>query len=173
MRKAFGLALVGAALLTASLSATTVLYVPVGKSVQLSDVVLIGHVLHTEAAYNAEGEIVTKVHLLVQEPLKGSVRPGEVFIFDAWGGTLDGVTREAVGEAKYRNGDKVLVMLENLDGDYHTLGLAFGKWSILRDKNGAQIAVRSLDDLHMVGVTETPIEKIPLKTLRQFVKNPF
>ncbi len=173
MKKVVILALVAAAWLTTSLSATTVLYVPLSKSIQMSDMVLVGHVLKLEGDYNRAGDVVTKVHLLVEESLKGSVKAGDVFVFDAWGGDVDGVHVETVGEARYRLGDKVLVQLEDIDGEFHTLGLSFGKWNVRPSKEGMQEAVRSLDDLHMVGVTEVPAQKIPLQKMRQLVRNPF
>ena len=137
----------------------------------MSDAVLVGHVLRMEAAYNAEGEIVTRVELLVEESLKGDVRPGDVFTFDAWGGSLDGVNVETVGEARYRLGQKVLVQLENIDGEYHTLGLSFGKWDVgRRMPRASQWISRSLSDLNVVGITEAPVEKMPLRQMREVAR---
>ena len=64
----------------------------------------------------AEGEIVTEVSLLVEEPLKGWARPGEIFTFHAWGGSLDGTTVETVGEALGLGQDAVVRGLESLAG---------------------------------------------------------
>lgn len=166
MRKVCVLTLLAVALTAASVSATTVAYVPVKKAFQLSDVVLVGHVLGIEAEYNASGEIVTKINLLVEENLKGWVNAGEVFSFHAYGGSLDGVNVETVGEAKYRLGQKVLVQLEDIDGEFHTLGLSFGKWDVIRGNDGRSWAVRSLDDLNMLGVDESPVTRIPLDRMR-------
>lgn len=173
MKKVFILALVAAAWLATTLSATTVLYVPLGKSIQMSDMVLVGHVLKTEADYNRNGEIVTKIHLLVEESFKGAVRPGEVFVFDAWGGSLDDFNVVTVGEAQYHLGEKVMVQLEDLDGEYHTLGLSFGKWNVIRAKDGSELITRDLSDLNVVGVNETPIQRIPLRNLRQLARDAF
>jgi hypothetical protein len=170
MKKVLVLAVVLAALCAVSASATTVLYVPMHKSVDLSDFILVGHVLRMEPAYNAEGEIVTRIALLVEESLKGTVRAGDVFTFDAWGGSLDGVMVETVGEAKYRLGEKVLVQLESIDGEYHTLGLSFGKWNVAQDRDGRPAITRSLSDLNMVGVDEAPVERFPLQKLREIVQ---
>lgn len=167
MKRALVLSLLVGLLAAIPLSATTVLYVPMHQSVRLSDEVLVGYVLGMEPAYNAEGEIVTRVSLLVEENLKGDARPGEVFIFDAWGGSLDGVTVETVGEARYRLGEKVLVQLEDLDGEFHTLGLSFGKWSVVRGRDGSPRIQRSLDDLSMVGVMEAPVQELPLARMRE------
>lgn len=170
MRKVFVLALLAAALCAVTASATTVMYVPIRQSVQMSDLVLVGHVLNTKAVYNAEGEIVTEVSLLVEEPLKGWARPGEIFTFHAWGGSLDGTVVETVGEARYNLGEKVLVQLENIDGELHTLGLSFGKWNVVRDDTGTPWVMRKLDDLNVVGLTESPTTRMPLDRMREIVR---
>ena len=167
MRRAIVLSVLAAALCASALSATTVVYVPIERSIALSDAVLVGHVLRMEAAYNADGEIVTRIDLLVEESLKGDVKPGDIFTFDAWGGSLEGVHVETVGEARYRLGQKVLVQLEAIDGEYHTLGLSFGKWDVVRDAKDVQWITRSLADLNVVGVTEVPVEKMPLRAMRE------
>jgi hypothetical protein len=170
MRRAIILTALAVALCASALSATTVLYVPIDRSIELSEMVLVGHVLRMEAAYNADGEIVTRVALLVEESLKGDVKPGDVLTFDAWGGSLDGVNVETAGEARYRLGQKVLVQLENVNGEYHTLGLSFGKWDVSKDAKGKQWISRSLSDLNVVGVNEAPVEKMPLHRMREAVR---
>jgi hypothetical protein len=170
MRRAIILTALAVALCASAVSATTVLYVPIDKSIEMSEMVLVGHVLRMEAAYNGDGEIVTRVALLVEESLKGDVKPGDVLTFDAWGGSLDGVNVETAGEARYRLGQKVLVQLENVNGEYHTLGLSFGKWDVSKDAKGKQWISRSLSDLNVVGVNEAPVEKMPLRQMREAVR---
>lgn len=170
MKKALALTLALAALCAVSASATTVLYVPMNKSVDLSDVILLGHVLRMEPTYNAEGEIVTRIDLLVEEGLKGNAEAGGIFSFFARGGSLDGVHVETVGEARYNLGEKVLVQLESIDGEYYTLGLAFGKWSVAQERDGRQVMIRKLSDLHLVGVDETPVERFPMHRMREIAR---
>ena len=170
MKRVFMLGLLALLLAGAAAQATTVLYVPLKKSIQMSEYVLVGHVQRLEAAYNAEGEIVTRVHLLVEESLKGDIQKGEVFVFHARGGVLDGVRVETVGEARYGLGDKVLVQLENIQGEYHTLGLSFGKWNVIREKDGSSSVLRSLFDLNLVGVTESPATILPLRQMREIAR---
>ncbi|HET9226604.1 MAG TPA: hypothetical protein VFR31_08040 [Thermoanaerobaculia bacterium] len=170
MKRLFLFGLLALLLAGAAAQATTVMYVPIKKSIQMSDYVLVGHVQRLEAGYNAEGEIVTRVHLLIEESIKGDLQRGEVFVFHARGGSLDGVRVETVGEARYELGDKVLVQLENIQGEYHTLGLSFGKWNVVREKDGSSTVVRSLFDLNMVGVTESPVTILPLNRMRQIAR---
>lgn len=170
MRRAIVLSALAVALCASALSATTVLYVPIDRSIEMSEAVLVGHVLHMEAVYNGEGEIVTRIDLLVEESLKGNARAGEVVTFEAFGGSLDGVNVETVGEARYRLGQKVLVQLENVNGELHTLGLSFGKWDVTKDAKGQSWISRSLSDLNVVGITEAPVEKMPLRQMRDIVR---
>jgi hypothetical protein len=170
MRKPFVLALLCLMLLAGTVSATTIAYVPMSRSVQMSDLVLIGYVVGLEPVLNHDGEIVTRVDLLVETPLKGGAGQGQVFSFHAWGGHLDGVNVETVGEARYRLGEKVLVQLESIEGEYHTLGLAFGKWDVVRDAAGKPWIKRDLSDLDMVGITEAPVEQIPLDRMLRTVR---
>jgi hypothetical protein len=170
MKRVLMLGLLALMLAATVAQATTVLYVPVKKSIQLSDYVLVGSVVRLEPAYNADGEVVTRVHLLVEESLKGDLRQGEVFVFDAWGGSLDGMTVETVGEARYNQGDRVMVQLESIQGEYHTLGLSFGKWNVVREDDGSSTVVRSLFDLNMVGLNEVPVTKLPLSRMRDIAR---
>ncbi len=170
MKKVLMIGLLSLLLAAVVAQATTVLYVPIKKSIQLSDYVLVGSVTRLEPAYDAQGQIVTRVHLLVEESLKGDIRGGEEFVFTAWGGSLDGMTTETVGEARYNLGDRVLVQLESIEGEYHTLGLSFGKWNVVRENDGSSTAVRSLFDLNLVGLSEAPVTKLPLSRMREFVR---
>jgi opacity protein-like surface antigen len=170
MKRAVLFSVLAAVLFSVAAAATTVVYVPMRKSIQMSDLVLVGHVLSLDAAYNKDGDIVTRVTLLVEEGLKGGAGPGEIVTFDAWGGSLDGVHIETVGEAKYKMGDKVLVQLEDVDGALHTLGLSFGKWDIVRDEKNETWAVRSLFDLNMVGLNEAPVTRVRVGTVRELAR---
>lgn len=167
MKRALVLMLLAVVVASASLSATTVLYVPMKKSIQLSDMVLVGHVLAMEPTYNADREIVTEVSLLVEESFKGFAQAGEIVKFHVWGGSLDGVHMETSGEARYRLGEKVLVQLEDIQGELHTLGLSFGKWNVYKEKDNSQWISRDLRDLNLVGVNETAVERMPLNQMRE------
>jgi hypothetical protein len=170
MRRAIVLTALAVALCASAVSATTVQYVPIDKSIDLSEAVLVGHVFGMEAEYNRGGEIVTRIDLLVEESFKGNAKGGEIVSFYAFGGSLDGVNVETVGEARYKLGQKVMVQLENIDGELHTLGLSFGKWDVGKDAKGMQWATRSLSDLNVVGINEAPVEKIPLHRMRDIVR---
>jgi hypothetical protein len=170
MRKPFVLSLTGLVLWAAVASATTIAYIPMKKAIQMSDMVLIGYVVGMKPGYDREGQVVTRIDLLVESSLKGRAEHGQVFSFNAWGGRLDGMNIEKPGEARYKLGQKVLVQLENIDGEYHTLGLAFGKWDVVRDSAGASWIIRNLGGLNLVGLTEVPVERLPLDHMRRTVR---
>ena len=103
MKKSVVFALLCLVLGAVAASATTIVYQPLRRSVQMSDLVLVGYVVGVGAEYNRDGEIVTKVDVLVEERLKGLVQSGEIFSFHAWGGRLDGVDNGTVFSI-WRNG---------------------------------------------------------------------
>ena len=153
------------------LMATSVVFVSKEESVKLSELILIGRVTNVVTTYDKEGQIVRRVTLAVKESLKGKVQPGSSFTFRAWGGVKDGVRDEALGEAKYRTGENILVQLEKVEGAYHTLGLSFGKWNVEKDKTGREMIRRDLSGLTGVktGKAEVPV-LMELKQMRELVQ---
>jgi hypothetical protein len=55
---------------------------------------------------------------------KGSVRRGETVTFHTRGGEVDGEISEAVGEAAFKTGERVLVFIESVDGRLYNLALS-------------------------------------------------
>lgn len=153
------------------LMATTVAFVSNEDSVRMSEVILIGRVVNVENTYDREGQIVRNITVAVREVLKGKAQPGATFIFRAWGGVKDGVRDEALGEAKYKAGERVLLQLENIDGAYHTLGLSFGKWNLEKDKAGREMIRRDLSGLMGVKTEKAPVPVVmELRQMRELVK---
>ena len=153
------------------LMATTILFVSNEESVRMSELILIGRVVNVENTYDREGQIVRNITLSVKEVLKGKVQPGANFTFRAWGGVKDGVRDEALGEAKYKVGEKVLLQLENVEGAYHTLGLSFGKWNVEKEKAGREMIRRDLSGLTGVKAEKAPVPMIlELKQMRELVQ---
>ncbi len=153
------------------LMATSVVFVSNERSVQLSDLILIGRVVNVETTYDREGQIIRNITLAVSEVLKGKAQVGSHFTFRAWGGLKDGVRDEALGEAQYKAGEKVLLQLENIDGFYHTLGLSFGKWNVEKDKTGRELIRRDLLGLMGVKTEKAPVPVLmELKQMRELVQ---
>ncbi len=158
-------------LFSSSLFPTTIIYVPLQESFQLSEFILKGEVLETYPFFDFEGQLNTKVVLLVEESLKGDIPIGSKFEFEVWGGKFGKYNVETVGEAQYEVGEKILVQLESINGAYHTLGLSFGKWNVKKDLDGFEYLERDLSDLGMVNVLEKPITKIKYEDFKKFLKN--
>jgi hypothetical protein len=153
------------------LMATTVVFVSNEESVRMSELILVGKVISVENTYDREGQIVRNITVAVKEVLKGKAQPGANFTFRAWGGVKDGVRDEALGEAKYKAGEKVLLQLENIDGAYHTLGLSFGKWNVAKDKTGRDMIRRDLSGLTGVKTQKAPVPSImELRQMRELVQ---
>ena len=153
------------------LMATTVAFVSTERSIQQSEIILIGRVTNVEHTYDREGQIIRKISVAVSEVLKGKAEKGANFTFEAWGGVKDGVRDEALGEAKYKKGEKVFLQLENIDGAYHTLGLSFGKWNVEVEKSGREMIRRDLSGLLGVKVEKAPVPlKLELKQMRELVQ---
>ena len=159
-----------ALLVATPLLATTVVYVPVGESIQLSGLVVKGTVTDQYVGLDAEGQIVTTVVLAVDDAIKGGAAVGDSVTFQAWGGSLGGINVETVGEAAYRVGEKVLVQLEDIDGVWHTLGLAFGKWNVFTDSDGEEILRRDLSELCLARAVTDPVTELSLRELKRLAK---
>lgn len=153
------------------LMATTVVFVSNEESVRMSELILVGRVVNVENTYDREGQIVRNITISVKEVLKGKAQPGGNFTFRAWGGVKDGVRDEALGEAKYKAGERVLLQLENIDGAFHTLGLSYGKWNVVKDKSGREMIRRDLSGLTGVKTQKAPVPNImELKQMKELVQ---
>jgi hypothetical protein len=84
---------------------------------------------------------------------------------------------EVVGEARYAVGDQVLLQLEWVDDEWHTLGLSYGKWSMGRETGGPGAWIeRDLSGLEpMTGLTggsassASPPTRLTLEAMRAAV----
>jgi hypothetical protein len=157
-------------ILAAPLLATTVLYVPVAESVRLSGLIVKGEVVGIYPGFDAQEQIVTTVVLAVDETLKGNVVPGDTVSFQAWGGSFAGWNVETEGEASYELGEKILVQLEDIDGVWHTLGLSFGKWLVVKDADGGEILKRDMTDLYLLNADSAPVTEISLHEMKRVSK---
>src|SRR4029453_5347607 len=94
----------------------------------------------------------TAVTLKVTEVLKGNVRKGQAITFHTRSGQVDGEISEAIGEAVFHSGQKVLVFIESVDGKLYNLGLSMGVWRQHEDPSGDTLFTRAIQDgLSIVG----------------------
>jgi hypothetical protein len=142
-------------------SASTVIGLSVEDQARLARMVVVGQVTGVAGEDDPVQGIESAVSLLVTDVFKGDVRAGETVVFHTHGGEVDGVISEAVGEAAFRPGQKVLVFIEEVDGRLYNLGLSSGVWSVLEGRGGRVTFVRALTDgLEIFG--DTPLETGPV-----------
>ncbi|MCI0567437.1 MAG: hypothetical protein L0Z52_04485, partial [Acidobacteria bacterium] len=163
------------ALATGVASASTVIGLSVEDQARLSHIVVVGEVLGQKGVNHGANGLETAVTLKVTDVLKGRVRPGQAVTFHTRGGELDGEISEAIGEAVFHSGEKVLVFIESVDGRLYVLGLSMGVWKQHEDQSGATLFTRAVQDgLSIVG--EKTVEYGPLNvskgdfTRRQVVR---
>lgn len=141
-------------------SASTVLGLSVEDQTRLAKLVVVGEIVSLKGVDHPENGIETAVTLRVTEMLKGKASGGRV-VFYTHGGEVAGVTSDAVGEADFRVGQKMLVFIEDVDGRLYNLGLSMGAWNVHERDGAAASFTRAITDgLEVVG--EEPLELGPI-----------
>ena len=149
------------ALAAGSAWASSVVGLSVEDQARLSQIVVVGEVLHQRGTNHPVHGLETAVTLKATEVLKGDLRKGQTVTFHTRSGQVGGEISEAVGEAVLRSGQKVLVFIESVDGRLYNLGLSMGVWNVNEDKTGATSFTRALQDgLQIVG--EEAVEMGPV-----------
>jgi len=143
---------VGVLLAAGAAYATTMLALSVDELAQRSDRVVMGRVVATEPRSSEDGRrITTVVTLQVEETWKGTAAE-EVRIL-ALGGTIEGISQVVTGAARFEEGEEVVVFLRRLRTEEplsEVVGMAQGKLSVERDREGVLVAVPSLKGLDLV-----------------------
>jgi hypothetical protein len=133
-------------------SASTVIGLSIEDQARLSKFVVIGHVVGQQGVDHPLNGLETEVTLVVTHAFKGDVKPGDRVVFHTRGGELDGEISEAVGEAVFRSGQKVLVFVEEVEGRLYNLGLSYGVFNVVEDSRGRSSFMRGIrDGLEVVG----------------------
>jgi len=142
-------------LFTAPAWASSVLGLSIEDQTRLSKLVVTGEVVAQRGVIHADSGVETAVNLRVTEVFKGDVRPGDVVVFHTRSGEVDGVISGAVGEARLRVGQEVLVFIEDIDGRLYNLGLSMGVWKVQLDRGRRAHFTRALEEgLDIVGDVE-------------------
>ena len=99
---------------------------------------------------DAGGRYITRVTLAVTEPIKGEASAGQTLQVDTLGGTMGPFSQRVAGEARFVEGEDVVVCLEAVAGRYVVLGMSLGKFTVdslpsgvllRRDITGLEVAV--------------------------------
>ncbi len=148
-------------LLAGTAQATIVKSLNLEQMTKAADVIVVGEVLARTSAWNEEKtRIYTVTRIRVAEALKGSSGGDEIEVRQI-GGTVDGLTQSIVGNAKLKEGEEVVLFLDQDERlPYHyVVGMAQGKFSI--DRSGKNpLVVRSLAGLALAKVKDKKIETL-------------
>ncbi len=122
--------------------ATQFLPVPIAELARTADVVLRGEVVSRSCERDARGRLTTRIELAVSEVWKGA-RTAHFTVVQA-GGTLGEQRQTVTGQAEYRIGEEVVAFLAlNRAGEGVTLGLAHGKFSLVRTPESGELRAQS------------------------------
>ena len=122
--------------------ATQFLPVPIAELARAADVVLRGEVVSRSCERDARGRLTTRIELAVSEVWKGA-RITHFTVVQA-GGTLGEQRQTVTGQAEYRIGEEVVAFLAlNRSGEGVTLGLAHGKFSLVRSPHSGELLAQN------------------------------
>jgi hypothetical protein len=128
-------------------SASTFLHVSRAELTKRAAAVVVGDVLEVESFWTDDGRvIVTEAKVLVEQTLVGD--SPSVVLVRTFGGTVNGFTIEAHGFPTFAKGERLLLFLEHdgkARGAHRVLGYQEGKYRVIRDEAGTEIAVPTVD----------------------------
>ena len=125
--------------------ASTFIGLSKAELVAQSDAVVQGEVMKVESFWTPSGRlIVTQAMVRVTETIAGEAPT--VVMLRTYGGTVDGYTIEAHGFPTFKQGDRLLVFLQNQkDGSAEVTGYRQGQYQVVRDKAGVEFAVPTVE----------------------------
>lgn len=101
------------------------------SQVRESELILVGRVLSTRSEWTPNrSAIVTDAVVAIEEVWKGLPASDRVTV-RTLAGTVDGVTLEVEGAARFTEGEEVMVFLDEVDGHFVPWGMRFGKYSVV------------------------------------------
>ena len=149
-------------LMSSPLSAAIIKYLSMDELIHQADLIVLGTCEQVTSSWDREKKnIYTFVTVIPQRCLKSSECPPVIRIRQL-GGVVDNLAMTIVGSPVFSPKEKVVVFLiRSGDSYYQVLGLAQGKFSVLKRQNGeGQYVKRDLKDLTFINKedTESPIE---------------
>jgi hypothetical protein len=118
-------------------SATVMIRLDVPELAKRADAVVVGKVLKMESRWTGDGrQIVTDVHIQVDEPLKGA--PAQILIVQQPGGVVGDIGQMVSGLASFKPSEEVVLFLESRGNGkrYLVSGMAQGKYRVERSSDG-------------------------------------
>ena len=131
------------AVLALPLSAATYIVPSDAEMIQKSDDIVIATGVSARAERTAEGGIVTRYTLRVEESLKGDHAAGTHLVITELGGEVGDEAYMVPGTPEYQPGERYLVFTTaNRDFEPVTFGMALGQFRFL-EQNARELAVRT------------------------------
>jgi hypothetical protein len=155
--------------------ASTFLDMSQRELVQGSAAVVEGEILQVHSFWDSKGRMmITEAIVKVADSVVGNI--GSAIVVRTFGGTVEGYTVEAHGFPTFRRGERLLLFLESeRDGAHRVTGYQLGQYRIVRDKNGLDVAVPSLDKetslINREGRQAPRPRALALETLKNQIRN--
>lgn len=134
------------ALLAVPASASTFVNMSQHEMLRASAAVIEGQVLEVHSFWNDERTVIfTEALVQVREEVVGKTNATVVRVRTA-GGTVNGYRIEAAGFPQFNRGQNTLLFLQPAEaGVYQVVGYRLGQYRITRDRQGAELAVPTLE----------------------------
>ncbi len=133
-------------LLPVAVPASTFILQGVDELADAADTVVVATVVGVRGERAGDGSVRTIVSLDVEHDLLG-VPAGPRLTLTERGGRSDGVEERVFGVPEYQRGERVLVFArEGDDGRMRTVGMAMGKFRVVRDAETRALFVRHLGE---------------------------
>ena len=155
--------------------ASTFLDMSQRELVQGSAAVVEGEILQVHSFWDSKGRMmITEAIVKVADSVVGNI--GSAIVVRTFGGTVEGYTVEAHGFPTFRRGERLLLFLESeRDGAHRVTGYQLGQYRIVRDKNGLDVAVPTLDKetslINREGRQAPRPRALALETLKNQIRN--
>lgn len=155
--------------------ASTFLAMNQRELVRDSAAVVDGEVLQVHSFWDPKGRMmITEAIVKVSDSVVGNI--GSAIVVRTFGGTVEGYTVEAHGFPTFTRGERLLLFLESERGGAHRVtGYQLGQFRIVRDKNGFDVAVPTLDKgaslINREGRQAPRPRALALETLKNQIRN--
>ena len=167
----WGIAMIAAALIAGSASATTVIKMELPQLVQESDTIVQGRVGQVYSQWDAAKKVIfTYVFVNVEDAVKGDRR--SAVTIRQLGGTIGGMNMSVVGMPKFTQDDDVLLFLNsNNDGTYDVVGLGQGKYMVANSVAVSNVSGVDLVDRQLHGIASgTLVDREPLDSFKAKIR---
>lgn len=132
---------------------TTMLFLDLEDITNRSEAIIRGRVKDVESRYNEERtKIFTYSIIEVRDTIKGKTPP--VFTVRTYGGQVGDICMKVPGMPEFKQGEEVFLFIKRNEDFWHIVGMAQGKYSIIRDKNNEEFLINDLKDIFFKKVGE-------------------